>query len=128
MAWCAAFNCSNTKRRDKDKSFFSLPSDESVKRSWIAAIKRSSLPKQVFVCSDHFEENCFSDSWKLENDLYYKDRPARRQLKKGSIPTIFPHKELPTERLSSKIRIEKLQAKQVFLNSIFALIISNYKN
>ncbi|XP_021377683.1 uncharacterized protein LOC110465879 [Mizuhopecten yessoensis] len=35
-------------------SLHKLPSDEEVKREWVAALHRKDLPKNVCVCSQHF--------------------------------------------------------------------------
>ena len=92
MAWCAAVNCKNTSRKDKDKTFFLMPKDVTIQSAWKNAIRRTELPSKVYLCSDHFEEKCFDSAWKLQNELFYKDRLIKRKLLPGSIPTLFPHK------------------------------------
>ena len=70
MVICAIVGCRNTSKRDKDKSFFRLPSviahqgdqtfEVSKKRQdlWIARIKRADLKLEQYhntrVSSDHF--------------------------------------------------------------------------
>ena len=108
MSWCAAFGCHNSGSKNKDKSFFLLPKDQSVRASWIRAINRTELPSKVYLCSDHFEDTCFDASWKLQNELFYKDRPIKRRLLPGSVPTLFPHKDKLKERTSSTKRAENL--------------------
>lgn len=58
---------------------FRLPADPDIKQSWLEFIKRhtlKSIPKNVFLCSLHFEKDCFEY---LSNTL---------RLKKNSVPTI----------------------------------------
>ena len=82
--------CCNTSRKNKDKTFHGLPKDKAISDAWIKAINRSDkLPKAVFLYSDHFEESCYNLSWTLQNDLFYKNRPCKRRLLPGAIPTPF---------------------------------------
>ena len=119
MAWCSAFACSHNSKRDKEKSLFLLPTNPTVKSAWINAINRTELPKKVYLCSDHFEESCFDPSWKLQNELYYTNRPTKRRLIPGSVPTIFPHKFPVKERTASKERAGKRKLKEVYLYTLF---------
>ena len=121
---CAAINCHNKSRRDKDRSFFNIPNDPVVKQAWIAAISRTVLPKKIVLCSDHFEEKCFDPSWKLQNELCYGNRRKLMKLIPGSIPTIFPHKKTPKERETSKARAEKKKSSEVitFMSVVATLL------
>ncbi|RUS80499.1 hypothetical protein EGW08_011720, partial [Elysia chlorotica] len=85
---CVAYGCSN---QDADPalrgkfSFHQFPfrwGDQYVKE-WTLKIKREnfSASKYMVVCSEHFENSCFE----------YQNFTGRRQLKRGSIPTIFKH-------------------------------------
>ena len=87
-------------------SYFRLPKNASVHKDWIHATGRpiDNLPSKILICSDHFEEKCFDPSWKLQNELYYKDRQISRWLLAGSIPTLLPHKKDNKPRLSSEKR------------------------
>ena len=72
MVYCCAVNCSNNskgKGKEKNISFFRLPRDESLKKVWLAKIKRSNLPDEnnVRLCSNHFEENCYERDLKVRN-------------------------------------------------------------
>lgn len=53
------------------------------------AINRSTLPKDVAVCSDHFTEDCFDEKWE-EYKRKYGPTKVKRKLKLDAIPTIFP--------------------------------------
>ena len=117
MVNCAAFYCHNNKREIKDKTFFSLPKDTAVAKVWIAKLNREkdNLPSKVYVCSDHFEDNCLDSSWMLQPTLTYSGRYIQRRLCPGAIPTKFPHKPVK-RRHFSKQREETLAEKRfVFL-------------
>ena len=63
-------------------------------RKWmrkIGAINRTedTLPKNVYLCSDHFEEACFNKSWAIQARLLYTSRPQKRNLLDRLVPTIF---------------------------------------
>ena len=87
-------------------SYFRLPKYTSVDKDWIHATGRQidNLPSKILICSGHFEEKCFDPSWKLQNELYYKDLQMSRRLLPGSIPTLLPHKKDNKPRLSSEKR------------------------
>ena len=106
-----------TKEKIRIKLFFSSPKDTSVARVWIAKLNREkdNLPSKVYVCSDHFEDDCFDSSWMLQSTLTYSDRPIQRRLCPGAIPTKFSHKPVK-ERHFSKQREETHRKKRfVFL-------------
>ena len=106
MSWCAVKNCHNKTHNNRKVSYFRLPKDTSVHKDWIQATCRQvdNLPSKIFICSDHFEEKCFDPSWKLQNELYYKDRQISRRLLPGSIPTLLPQKKDNKPHLSSEER------------------------
>ena len=109
MVHCAAVLCHKNKRKNKDKTFFSLPKDTTLAKVWIAKLNRekNNLPYKVYVCSDHFEDDCFDSSWMLQSTLTYSDRPIQRCPRPGAIPTKFPHKPVK---------------EQLFLNNVKRLI------
>ena len=106
MSWWAVINCNNKTKNNREVPYFQLPKDTSVHKDWIHATGRpiDNLPSKILICSDHFEEKCFDPSWKLQNELYYKDRQISRWLLAGSIPTLLPHKKDNKPRLSSEKR------------------------
>ena len=106
MSWCAVLNCNNKTKNDREVSYFRLPKDTSVHKDWIHVTGRriDNLPSKILICSEYFEEKCFDPSWKLQNELYYKDRQISRWLLAGSIPTLLPHKKDNKPRLSSEKR------------------------
>ena len=110
----AAVNCHNNKRKIRIKLFLYLPKDISVARVWIAKLNREkdNLPSKLYVCSHHFEDDCFDSPWMLQSALTYSDRPIQRRLCPGAIPTKFPHKPVK-ERHFSKQREENHRKKEV---------------
>ena len=67
MGWCAVVGCHNRSSKNKDKTFFFMPTNRSMSSAWKRAINRTELPKQVFVCSDHFEESCKAGHCNVKN-------------------------------------------------------------
>ena len=106
MSWCTVIKCNNKTKNNREVSYFWLPKDTSVHEDWIHAIGHpvDNLPSKIFICSDHFEEKCFDPSWKLQNELYYKDCQISRRLLPGSIPTLLPYKKDNKPCLSSEKR------------------------
>ena len=107
MSWCSVCYCDINSKKKEDKNYFVRPEELNLRNSWIRAINITSLPKRVFICSDHFEESCFDSNWDLQNRLFYTERSVKRKFIAGTIPTIFPHKTQPKERTSSKARAKK---------------------
>ena len=96
-------------------SYFRLPKCTSVDKDWIHATGRQidNLPSKILICSGHFEEKCFDPSWKLQNELYYKDLQMSRRLLPGSIPTLLPHKKDNKPRLFSERRASPQRKEEV---------------
>lgn len=116
MPHCAAFGCHNEAKNKKDLSisFHSFPKDPKLREIWVKAVKRTSLPKDARLCSQHFTQDCFDDGVRLTNELL--DGPCRfkNKLKPGSIPTIFSHKQPTTHPRESSIkRAAKRQRREV---------------
>ncbi|GFW92572.1 THAP-type domain-containing protein [Trichonephila clavipes] len=94
MSHCAAYGCTNYRKKEecKSKSFFKFPvKNPGLLKAWLKMIRRENFKPSAhsLICSDHFEETCFE----------YQPFTNRRQLKRGSIPTIFVFKK---ESLISK--------------------------
>ena len=116
MSWCAVINCNNKTKNNRDVSHFRLPEDTSVLKDWIHATGRpiDNFPSKILICSNHPEEKCFDPSWKLQNELYYKDRQISRRLLPGSIPTLLPYKkDNKPRRLSSEKRAQAQRKEEV---------------
>jgi hypothetical protein len=89
MVNCCAVGCSSNSKAKSNKkiSFYQLPRDKSLKKVWLAKIKRANLPREenIKVCNLHFEESCFERD--LKNELL--GNPCQRLLKKDAFPTLF---------------------------------------
>ena len=62
MPYCIAVGCRNNsfrKNREKGKSFYSFPKDDTLKQKWIQNIKRVNLPNDLKICHYHCESSCF---------------------------------------------------------------------
>ena len=92
-----------------------MPKDLQRRKSWLAAISRDKSNKNVFVCSDHFEDKYFDKSWVLQNRLFYTDRPMKIKLISTAIPTLLSHKQIPTPGKTSEIRAKQKEKEEVKL-------------
>ena len=109
MPHCVAFECSiQAKNRKKDPKirFQKFPDDVAIQRAWIHAVGRTSLPKDPRLCSKHFEEHCFEESYLMEVKLMGSSN-STKSLKTGAIPTLFSHKPPKGGRAPSVQRAEK---------------------
>ena len=99
-------NCTHT----EGKSMHAFPKDPSTRRLWTKFVQlhRSDFLRPTntsVLCSDHFNTSCFA--------FRFGDLNFRRQLEKGSLPTIYtpekcesnPEKPLPEreKRLVSEV-------------------------
>ena len=66
-----AFGCSNQAKNRKDTSisFHVFPKDNRLRRAWIQAVGRTSLPKSPRLCSEYFDAYCFEYTVRLQNEL-----------------------------------------------------------
>lgn len=119
MPHCVAFGCSNqTKNRKNPKlTFHIFPKCDDLRRAWIQAVGRTSLPKSPRLCSEHFAADCFEDSVRLQTELLGSS-PWKRKLKPDAIPTIFLHRPARSDRLHSTRRAEKRQRQEVCMLNI----------
>ena len=115
MACCSIVGCTNKLANNSEVTCFSLPKDPQRQKRWLAAITRDkgSLPSNVFVCSDHFEDKYFNELWDLQNCLFYTDRPMKRKLISTALPTLLPHKKISTPRKTSEIRPKQREKEEV---------------
>ena len=117
MPLCYAFGCNNTSKNSL-VSFHSFPLKKpGLLKQWLANFNRDVIPtKNVRLCSDHFEADCFKE------DLYGKyvgRKPGERVsvfLKDGAVPTIFKKrfpKSVVKQRDSSVKRAKAKQHREV---------------
>ncbi|XP_054877789.1 uncharacterized protein LOC129352697 [Poeciliopsis prolifica] len=80
--FCCVPLCPVSSGCNKLLSFFSFPSDEALRKRWIAAIRRDNLvfKPQTRVCSRHFKPEDIKES---------KKKMGRRRLKRGAVPALF---------------------------------------
>lgn len=106
MPHCMIPNCTNGSKKTKgsDISYHRLPSDQQLRRTWLARVRRENLPKSnsCYVCSVHFAPDCFEFSLKLTCG-----QKTKKSLKPGSIPSIFPFSFQKPKRELSQKRIQK---------------------
>lgn len=129
MLHCVAFECNvQAKRKQNDPKirFHTFPKDKKTHQAWIHAIGRTSLPKNPRLCSKHFEEHCFKESYLMEVRILGSSRMLN-PLKTDAVPTIFSHRKATPVRLSSVKRAEKRQPMEVcvcvlIMHSIWMLL------
>ncbi|GFT52763.1 THAP domain-containing protein 3 [Nephila pilipes] len=97
MSYCVAYGCNNRKDREdcRSKSFFGFPINKSsVVKTWVKMMRRDNFRPTPYskICSDHFDESCFE----------YQPFTNRRQLKPGSIPTIFVFSNATSRRIEER--------------------------
>ena len=96
--------CTNGSRKTKgtDISFHRLPKDKKLSKIWIEKTLRKNPSKldSCYVCSVHFEPECFESSLK-----HMFGQKTKKKLKAGAIPTIFP-------RTNKKQRLNSLQRRR----------------
>ena len=117
MPHCSIVGCKNKQANNNEVTYFTLAKDPQRRKSWLAAISRDkgNLPSNFFICSDHFEDKYFDKSWDLQNRLFYIDRPIKRKLISTAIPTLLPHKQIPSPRKFSEIRAKQKGKEEVKL-------------
>ena len=143
VAWCAAYKCDNRKTKCSTLTFFTLPKDKKLADAWITKIKTTTLPKYVYLCEEHFEEQCFDKSVDLRNKLltgnisfviipnafmqnyiyificvkpYYivGCKKRPRLLLPGSIPTLFAYLQPVTKKKSVVDKLDKKKVTIIF--------------
>ena len=67
MPSCGAPGCKNRSNIETNKSFHRLPcqSKSKLRDAWLSKIKRKIVPKEMYICSDHFEDECFERDLKV---------------------------------------------------------------
>ena len=67
MPNCGANGCTNRSNNCREKSFHQLPceSKKELRKTWLQKINRKHIPKELYICSDHFEPSCFKRDLKV---------------------------------------------------------------
>ena len=69
MTNCGAPNFTN--RSDdgngRNKTYLKLPAESrgEIRKNWLVNIKRQNVPKHLYICSDHFEPECYEKDIKV---------------------------------------------------------------
>ena len=75
MPNCGAPNCTNRSNEEngKNKTFHKLPAEsrKNIRKEWLVKIKRQHVPKHLYVCSDHFESECYEKNMQVSAITYF---------------------------------------------------------
>ena len=93
-----------------------------MKRLWTKNINRTELPSHVYLCSLHFEENCFDSHHDMKQKLMSPNAKPSWKLLKGAVLTVFAQRCNTNARLSSTQRLQKKNQREV--NLLFCKYIS----
>ena len=116
MVHCCVPRCTNYSAKTSKVgivSYHKIPNQLQIKK---ARLKRTNLPplKNCYVCSEHFEEDCFEAGTQLKKELF--GNRSRRRLKPNAVPTKFLFSALSrprTKRSASEKRIKRRQHEEV---------------
>ena len=103
------FECSiYAKNRKKDPKIclHKFLDNAAIRRAWIQAVGRMSLPKDPHLCLKHFEENCFKECYLMKVRSMALSN-LTKSLKPGAIPTLFSLKPPKRACESTPQRVEK---------------------
>ena len=74
MTNCGAPNCTNRSDADKsrNKTYHKLPAESRGKiiKNWLVNIKRQNVLKHLYICSDHFELECYEKDLKVSSCFF----------------------------------------------------------
>ena len=95
---CSAGECTN-RYGEEGLLWKKIPRDKTLNNIWRAKIKRKLWPKEIWLCSEHFDNDSLERDLKTEllngsDVLVYK-------IKDDAIPTICNYKKQPTPREAS---------------------------
>ena len=118
MPCCSAPGCSNRSNKDPEKrlSFHRLPyRNKKLAKKWLEQIRRAerfmtTKLENVYVCSNHFTEDCFELSYR---DEMLAEKTRKRRLKQDAVPKIFQRKVPLKPRISSERRIAHKEREEV---------------
>ncbi|KAI0220158.1 hypothetical protein LSAT2_028319 [Lamellibrachia satsuma] len=96
---CVAYNCTNRQKKGSSISFHRFPDVKKMpehRAAWIQAIRRKDWTptSNSFLCSEHFEENCF----------VVRPNKIGRRLNDWAVPSIF---NFPSHRQSKQQKFRK---------------------
>ena len=102
MPCCKAWGCASNGTEEGVRRH-RFPKDPYMIKLWIAKINREDFREKdikasAFLCSKHFTDADYETSPALLKDMNINYRP---NLKNGTIPSIFPHKQPRSSRRST---------------------------
>ena len=91
MPSCSAPGCKNRYEngRERGLTFHRLPTKNiKLAKKWLEQLRRDErlVPKHLYVCNEHFTDDCFETEYRFE---LLGGNTRRRSLKKDAFPTIF---------------------------------------
>ena len=99
---CVVFGCWNT-CLNEGISLHKFPQDKSDFRQWVKFVKTKrknwEVTKHSVLCSEHFEQDCYSLKHKLLANMGFIP-PKKKFLLEHAIPTI--HKPIPSRLISDQ--------------------------
>ena len=72
MPNCGAPDCTRRSTTHPNHKFHLIPAqsrDKSLRAKWLTQIKRKEIPKYLYICSDHFEADCYEKDLEV-NDFF----------------------------------------------------------
>ena len=103
MTNCGAPNCTNRSGVKEGLSFHRIPKKVEIQKKWLHNLKRKNIPENIFICSDHFEPNCFKRDLRAE----LMNTTPKKELVEDAVPTKFDHASISRKRVSSIARSNK---------------------
>ncbi|XP_048111690.1 THAP domain-containing protein 6 isoform X2 [Alosa alosa] len=118
---CSVPLCTSNKQRQPYLSFHGFPTELSLRKKWIKAVRRDEGPNfkikqgSTFVCSRHFSESDYTNATggirlALANEANFTNRVRIKRLKIGSVPSRFqwnnwglPRRESAYKRASTRL-------------------------
>ena len=74
MVNCGAPDCTKRSTTHPNHKFHLIPAesrDKPLREKWLAQIKRKEIPKYLYICSDHFEAECYEKDLEVTDFLFY---------------------------------------------------------
>ena len=74
MVNCGAPDCTKRSTTHPNHKFHLIPAesrDKPLREKWLAQIKRKEIPKYLYICSDHFEAECYEKDLEVTGLLFY---------------------------------------------------------
>ena len=140
---CAVWNCGNTREHvinlkyGRNIALHRFPKDETICQQWISFIQKDnegwndnrSLKTMAFICSYHFTEDCFSNSFRMRFEAEHFGHGistlSKPLLNKDAVPTLGSCGRSPniSNTESTGIKTTLAAAEMVNIKKYFAKIL-----